>query len=114
MWYHKCIKIESEISQMDKKILFMSFNKKTGTISGAAVEDLTVIDGSEFATALNIKLPQAELDRFEKENDLQFNNEYQIYNFGGENPAILFTNCKFVSRDSYGVYTYTADTWKWI
>ena len=52
---------------MDKKILFMSFNKKTGTISGAAVEDLTVIDGSEFATALNIKLPQAELDRFEKE-----------------------------------------------
>lgn len=99
---------------MDKKMLFMSFNKKTGTISGAAVEDLTVIDGSEFATALNIKLPQDELDRFEEENDLQFNNEYQIYNFGGENPAILFTNCKYVNRDAYGVYTYTADTWEWI
>lgn len=82
----------------------MSFNKKTGIISGA----------SEFATALNIKLPQAELDRFEAETDLTFNTQYNTYNVGGANPAMLFTNVKLVSRDSYGVYAYTADTWKWI
>ena len=99
---------------MDKKMLFMSFNTKTGTISGAAVDDLTVIDGAEFATAFTFRLPQAELDRFEAENDLQYNEQYQIYNFGGENPAMLLTNCKYVSHDQYGVYTYTADTWEWI
>lgn len=99
---------------MDKKILFMAYNKVTGVISGAADSDLNVIAGSEFPTPLNIKLSQAELDRFEEENDLQFNNKYQIYNFGGKNPVILFTNCKYESSDRYGVYTYTADSWEWI
>ncbi|HEM5230391.1 TPA: hypothetical protein U1354_002069 [Streptococcus suis] len=101
---------------MDKKILFMAYNKATGVISGAADSDLTVIAGSEFPTALNIKLPAKELERFEEDNALFYNDEYKVYTLGEEpkNPLLLATNCQFVSKNNDGSYTYSADSWKWV
>lgn len=101
---------------MDKKILFMAYNQATATISGASDSDLTVIAGSEFSTALNIKLPDKELDRFEEENALVYNDEYKVYTLGEEpkNPLLLATNCQFISKNNDGSYTYSADSWKWV
>lgn len=101
---------------MDKKILFMAYNHATATISGVADSDLTVISGSEFPAALNIKLPDEELERFEEENALVYNNEYKVYILSEEpkNPLLLATNCQFVSKNNDGSYTYSADSWKWV
>lgn len=101
---------------MDKKILFMAYNKATGVISGAADSDLTVIAGNKFPTALNIKLPDEELERFEEENALVYNDEYKVYTLSekSKNPLLLATNCQFVSKNDDGSYSYSADTWSWV
>lgn len=102
---------------MDKEILFLSYNKEMGTISGCGTtdDDMIVVDGTKFPAAFSIELPKSELIRFETENNtLQYNEEHKIYNFGGENPPLLVTNCKFKSNGNNGVIICSADSWKWI
>lgn len=107
---------ERNVLDVDKKIWFMAYNKATSVISGAADSDLTVIAGSEFPMTLNIKLSAKELERFEEDNALVYNDEYKVYTLGEEskNMLLLATNCKFVSKNNDGSYTYSADSWKWV
>lgn len=93
---------------MDKKIWFMAYNKATSVISGTA--------DSEFCTPTNIKFPPKELERFEEDNALVYNDEYKVYTLGEEpeNLLLLATNCQFLSKKDDASYTYSAESWKWV
>lgn len=93
---------------MNKKIWFMAYNKATSVISGTA--------DSEFRTPVNIKLSSKELERFEEDNALVYNDEYKVYTLEEEprNMLLLATNCQFLSKNDDASYTYSAESWKWV
>lgn len=98
---------------MEKNIFFISLNPERGIINGTSCDDKTTVGGGSFNTAVSVKLPKHEIDRFKKENTLQFNEQYNQYTLGGKNPVLLLKNCNLDNISSINVRTYIAKSWEW-
>ncbi len=96
---------------MDKTILFISYNKDRGVISGPSDTELTA---NGYYKPLTIKLPVSELERFEKKNNLHYDDKNKCFTLPGKQQLLRFTSCKFIRKDDYGVEIYEAESWEWV